>query len=270
MVDNPTPSTPSGYDKGDDGMPAATQRAFQSHADTQLGNKPQQAIREIERVYDNDPDAVVSVSGGKDSMVVLALAAAADVRHRVLHWDWGSRLMPREYEQEIVDAIRQHVPDERLFVAARAHSRLRPYSDHAAFKRGLQEKDGITDTNGSLSRLAGVLAGSDHVGRQILGLRASESGKRARKVEDSGLYGESLGQPAAFPIREWTARDVWAYLVDNSIDYPSHYDRVAYVTTDGHPRGYEDARLSTVHDPEFEDMTVDGHSAWRDHDIKQQ
>lgn len=271
MVDHPDPdaNTPGGYDRGSDGMPDRTRRAFQSHADSQLGEKPSDARSELRRVFRTNEDAVVACSGGKDSLTTLALASEADAEHRALHWDWGGRLVPRDLEQEIVECIRAFVPDEQLFVAARhpAASSFQRYTDADRFQELLSEHDGITETDGSLTRLAGALQRSDSVGVQIVGLRAGESGSRERSVS-GGLYGESLGQRAAFPIRDWSARDVWAFFVDRDVDYPSYYDRVAHSVGDGSPKNYERARLATVHDPEFEDYSADGLAAWRDHDIK--
>jgi 3'-phosphoadenosine 5'-phosphosulfate sulfotransferase (PAPS reductase)/FAD synthetase len=264
------PTSTFNFDRGDDGMPDRTRRTFESHAETQLSRseKPANAIAEIERVYRSDPSTVVACSGGKDSMAVLALAAESKVAHKVLHWDWGARLVPRHLEREIVANIREYVSDNRLSVASRQHATLRPFDEHKRFRAGLHEHDGIMETDGSLSRLAGSLARCDRVGRQLVGLRGAESGSRDRKLDATGLFGESLGQPAAFPIRDWSARDVWGYIVSRGVPCPSYYDRVAHATGNGSPRDYECARLATVHDPEFEQYSADGLASWRDHDIE--
>ncbi|WP_330633684.1 phosphoadenosine phosphosulfate reductase domain-containing protein [Halocatena halophila] len=263
MVEHPDPS-PIELGDGVDGMPERTRRAFQSHADQQL-DRVQETLSEIERVYRSDPTAVVSCSGGKDSMALLALADMADCDHRVFHWDWGSRLIPREIAQQLVDNIRQFVPDDRLYVASRGYAQVVRYPQADGFWHTLVHGDDISDSDGSLARQAGALRRADHVGIQILGLRSQESGKRARKLEQSGLFGESLDQPAAFPIREWSARDVWAFIVDWEIPYPDHYDRAATVIGNGGPRSYERARFTTFHDPEFEDLAgaVMGIAEWR-------
>lgn len=62
------------------------------------------------------------------------------------------------------------------------------------------------------------------------------------------------GLRAAFPLRDWSARDVWAYLVDDEVPYPDHYDRIAATTGDGSPRAYERARFTTFFDPKFEEI----------------
>jgi hypothetical protein len=47
-------------------------------------------------VFSTASDAVVAVSGRKDSMAALALVAESDADHRALHFDWGRRFIPRE------------------------------------------------------------------------------------------------------------------------------------------------------------------------------
>lgn len=279
MVDHPDPRDAGDFDPdaGGDGMPARTRRAFQAHADQQLRDKPARAVAEIERVYRRDPGAVVSVSGGKDSMVALALAARADCDHRALHWDYGPEFVPRETARRFVDAILSYVDPARLYVANEAMDRFLPHDEAATFRAQLRTDDRLSDRpslRGTDEKLVQRLAPrlrrtveAGTVGRQILGLRRAESGSRARKID--GLYGWSLGNPAAFPLREWSARDVWGYIVATDVPYPDHYDSLAGVIDDGSPAGYEQARMSAF----FRDMGNPGRlqqdvlAAWRDFDI---
>jgi 3'-phosphoadenosine 5'-phosphosulfate sulfotransferase (PAPS reductase)/FAD synthetase len=269
VVDFPDPETAPelDFDRGSDGMPERTRRAFQSRADTELGTRPADAITEIERVYRAGSDAVVSVSGGKDSMAMLALASQSDADHRVLHFDWGRRFIPRDVERTVVENIREYVPDERFFVASYERAKFEPYSENSHFRRNLHGEPGGEAYEG-VGALAGALHHCEDIGTQLLGLRRGESGKRARKLD--GLYGESLGLRAAFPLREWSARDVWAYLVDQDVPYPGHYDRLAATTGDGAPRAYERARFTTFFDPEFEEIggAAMAVAEWRNRDLQ--
>lgn len=279
MVDHPDPSAPDpdNYDQGADGMPEYTRRAFQSHADQSLGDKPEAAIREIERVYQRDPEAVVASSGGKDSTVTLVLASEADVEHRALHWDYGPDLVPRKYEQEILSNILEHVPRDRLLVAVEGMARFERYTSDAATPfleqlatdKRLSDRTPATDEpDKPILRAIGPLKRSreeDYFTWQIVALRRGESGKRDRSVD--GLYGTSLGQPSAFPLREWSARDVWAFLVDRDVTYPRHYDQAARTTGDGSPTDYEAARMSAWFFEFLDPYTQHGLSAWRHGDI---
>lgn len=248
-----------------DGMPDHVSETFQTHYDIELepSGRIEQAITDIETVYDRDPEAVVACSGGKDSMATLALAASSDADHRALHYDWGTQFVPRDLERELVDNIRQFVPDDRLFAATVVRPVFELYVDNDHFQRYLTADPGGEQYEG-VSRLAGALRHADEIGIQFVSLRREESGKRARKLD--GLWGGSLGQPAAFPLRGWSARDVWAYLVGEGVPHPSYYDRVASATGGGH-RAYEQARFTTLHDQEFELLSVDGVAAWNDRQI---
>ncbi len=243
-----------------DEMPDSARETFDTHYDAELApsGRIEKAVDDIETVYNHDPDAAVACSGGKDSMATLALAAASDADHLSLHYDWGTQFVPRVLEREIVANIRECVRDDRLFVATVDRPVFEPYPDNDHFQRYLEADPGGEQYEG-VSRLAGALRTADEIGTQLVSLRSEESSKRDRKLD--GLWGQSLGQRAAFPIRNWSARDVWAYLIAEGVPYPSYYDRVATVTGSDH-RAYERARFTTLHDPEFELLSVDGMAAW--------
>ena len=277
MVDHPDPAPAStdAYDRGAGGMPKRTRRAFRSHYNQHLDGLVERAVREIELVYGHDPDAVVSVSGGKDSMATLALAAAADVDHRVLHWDYGPDFLPRRMEREILSNIQAYAEYDQLYVSNELMRTFRPIGSADPFHRQLQtdtrlsDRVSVRDEPGmkGVSRLAPRLRRareSNVVGRQILGTRKGESGSRDRYID--GLYGESLGEPGAFPIRGWSARDVWAYIVGEDVPYPAHYDRHAASVGTASPQDYEQVRLGGLF--RWTGSGVEGLSHWRDRDIE--
>lgn len=281
-------SFPHMDDPAESGMPESTRRAFQSHYDAQLADSAflRGTISDIERVYQTDPDATVAVSGGKDSMATLSLAAQSSVDDfTALHWDYGPKLVPREDEREIVENIREFVPDGRFLVCNIGMQTIAPYDSDAAslFRRQLHSDEPLSaaskryDPRDSKVKPIGMLAprlersmSRGLVGRQILGLRGEEAGSRDRKIDGarSGLYGESLGQPAAFPIGDWSARDVWAEIIANDVPYADHYDRVAHRLGDGSPEDYEAGRMSAWFLPGYQWYPKDGVSEWENRHVE--
>ena len=263
-------------------MPDETKRAFRAHAEAELypSGKVEQAQADIEEVYDRDWRAVVSCSGGKDSMAVLGLAAESHADHRASHWDYGPTLIPRDLEQEIVDNIRSLTPDRHVFVANDAMRIYKPFQKAATFYKQLHSSERVaetpsvreTDEGKPIPRARERLFRSAKraiLGRQLLGTRRDESSARSEYID--GLFGQSMGLRAAFPIRDWSARDVWAYLVANDIPYASHYDRVATVADDGSPDAYQTARMGaifrTFRHPIVDDAAVHGVAEWREQEL---
>lgn len=203
-----------------------------------VDEKVEEAVDFASRYID---DSIISVSGGKDSMVMLHIIynnVSDDIT--VFHWDHGPYLMPREVESEILSNIRRTVPKARIVVKTYAHgfreeARWRYEKWYRAFFSTLEE-----------------LNAKHH----FLGIRADESSRRRLKgrVVDKGKWVE------VYPIYNFTWRDTWAYVFKHNVPVPSVYFKYVKLL------GWKNTRLVTFHDKEFEkygSTTVDSYLMWR-------
>jgi 3''-phosphoadenosine 5''-phosphosulfate sulfotransferase (PAPS reductase)/FAD synthetase and related enzymes len=187
-------------------------------------------------------EGVVSVSGGKDSMVMLHIIVNKCKREiDVFHWDHGSALMPRPIEAEIVRNILEVASGARRIIiksfakgfSERARAEWRDW--YAAFFSTLKE-----------------LGYRYH----LLGIRADESVRRGAR----GRVVERRSWVEVHPIYHFTWRDVWAYVFRHNVPVPKVYFVYAKLL------GWDKARLVTFFDREFEKYgspQVDGVLMWR-------
>jgi 3'-phosphoadenosine 5'-phosphosulfate sulfotransferase (PAPS reductase)/FAD synthetase len=183
---------------------------------------------------------VVSVSGGKDSMVmlhVIVTRARPDVN--VFHWDHGAALMPREVEAEILAGIRAVAPRARLIVR----------------KFSLDDERARVEWRRWYAEFFSTLR-SLGFRYHLLGIRRDESCRRAAR----GRVVRRRHWVEVHPIYEFTWRDAWAYVFRHGIPVPSVYFAYAKLL------GWDKVRLVTFHDREFEKYgapQIDGYLAWR-------
>jgi len=238
-------------------MPKPVIAGFLLHTNTSEYRRKVATSRSfIRRVLASYQNPYVAVSGGKDSMAMLHLVVQYKRDVWVRHWDYGEWLIPRWIEKEILQGIDQ----------------IAPFSRHSYEKRPGGDKPSARESHIAKSPFFPRL--SEAVKRHgwdvcFLGLRSQESQKRRARIAEAKRRTGTWIEPkksgftdTAFPIAEWTAKDVWAYIVEHDVPVPSVYEKLARING-----GWENARLSTFFDSEFNHFgskETSGLFLWRD------
>ena len=219
---------------------------FQLHSQTdqyqELLKKTQKEIKKLMLHFDN---ISVSVSGGKDSLVMLDLCMK-EKEIVVWHWDYGI-YMPRKFENEVMKILINYfklIPGEKFFVDARITTNEKSNMGYKAFfsavKKHIEEQK---------------------IDLVMIGLRKEESCKRKQRTKEILEHDKSFKVMNAFPLKDWTWKDIWAYIVTNEIPYPSSYDILA------RSEGWRDSRFVTFFDPEFDHLKqTDNYFFWKEKD----
>lgn len=217
-------------------------RKFELHAGTEdYRERIGRAVGWVHDVFDRFENPCLNYSGGKDSLVLLHLIAAAcdydDVE--VYHFDNGLLRIPGsgEFVRESVDRI-----GGTLFVRT---------SEAANSERMVvEEGHGYNGFWGNYFDLAREREWD----ARILGIRGDESRNRRDRFDSSGdrppiNYHED--HTAAAPIHHLSTRDIWAYIVEHGLDYHEIYDKQGDLYGDMEARGN---RLVTLYDGEFDSL----------------
>ena len=196
-----------------------------------------QALSEFKKPY-------IAYSGGKDSTALMHMLLQHNDRITVVHWDYGPYYIPRPLEKEILTIARKCGAKNLIVLSSSLYEKL---------GRKAQGVLGRHFIGVEVPRL--IREGYDAA---FLGLRAEEGVKRRLRTEKLREYDKGITN--IFPIASWTWRDVWAYIVANSVPYLSYYDKYAPLL------GYDKTRFVTLFDSEFDRFgteNVDKFIMWR-------
>ena len=186
----------------------------------------------------------VSCSFGKDSVVLLRLVLDQCPKTRVFYMDSGYAL-PETYD------LLRRLEKEWGF---RTDILKQPTDYIALCKRfGLPNIDRTREEQRSIVKMLKKDLGDDWARQNgidlvFMGLRREESRGRDGYLADSPII-RRKGRIYCYPLRNWTGRDVWAYIVTNDIPYLPMYDccsekfprewlrNTGWLSTDGANRG---------------------------------
>jgi 3'-phosphoadenosine 5'-phosphosulfate sulfotransferase (PAPS reductase)/FAD synthetase len=217
-------------------------RKFELHAETDdYQERIEQAKDWIHYVFRVCENPCLNYSGGKDSLVLLHLTAAAcgydDVD--IYHFDNGLLRVPGsdDFVRKSVDQIGGNLY-VRTSEAANSEEMV------------LEEGHGYNGFWGNYFQLAHERDWDV----RLLGIRAAESRSRRDRFDSSGdqpPINWHEDHTAAAPIHHFTTRDVWAYIVENGLEYHEIYDKQGALYGDMEACGN---RLVTLYDAEFDSL----------------
>jgi len=163
----------------------------------------------IEFIREHEPEEgyFVGFSGGKDSVVVLDLVQRAGVKHQAYYSATGIDA------PELVKLINEHYP----YVIQKRPN----WKGHKSFFGMIPEKGFPTKfARWCCDSLKKNPTRDVPLTHRIMGIRAEESAKRAKRGEIS-----SLGKWMIYkPIFQWLEWEIWEYIESNELLYCSLYD----------------------------------------------
>jgi 3'-phosphoadenosine 5'-phosphosulfate sulfotransferase (PAPS reductase)/FAD synthetase len=166
----------------------------------------------------------ISFSGGKDSLVLFHLARQCIFPFYVWHFDWGRNLMPQCYEDQLKNTLQLY----NIPIAYQIYdlNTLTDPTDESYFYQSI--KNHITNHKINVC---------------CIGLRKEESCRRKFRLQH-GLE-RSYGALNIFPLKNWTWKDIWAYICLYQIPYPKSYDERADIM------GWSKLRFVTFFDESY-------------------
>ena len=195
-------------------------------------------------IFDNFEEINVSISGGKDSTVMLALAVQeAERRNRTINVFFLDQ--EAEY-QATIDLVREQMRHPLIvpkwFQVPIYMTNATSYSDYFLHAWGEGQKWMYEKSPVAIKKIEGEypdrfydffpwLEKQNPKAAYLVGLRAEESITRYRAVTKhaghDGLRWSTLGPSGAarfYPIYDWTWNSVWRFIYDYNLPYNKLYD----------------------------------------------
>lgn len=230
-------------------------------------NVYEEALKRIERLFNEFPNVVVAFSGGKDSTAVLNLslevAEKLDKLPLKVMWidqeaEWqgtvdycerifeDSRIEPLWFQMPLKWYNNVSTEKEYIYIWEEGKEWMRPKSD-ISIKENTYLDFGFHDLFNAIIKNHFP----DEPACIIGGMRAEEAPKRLTAMTASLTYkditwGKVLTQSkdhyAFHPIYDWSYSDVWKYIHDNRFDYNEVYDKMYQYGVQ-----VKDMRVSNLH-----------------------
>lgn len=220
-------------------MDRLEERKFQLHSQTEeYQQRIERAEKWIHRIFDQYDNPYLSVSGGKDSLVMHHIAAQrcgfTDID--VFHFDWGARNIPG-----VEDFVRKTVESFGGNLIART-------------SEGVQDEAFAKDEHNGMQGIIGwtrTLSDEHGWDAALLGIRAEESSKRRYQYNGEPPSTDGPVTIQFAPVHRLTTQDIWAYIVSNNLPYHEIYEKQAELYGGIDSRSN---RLVTVYDHEFSSL----------------
>ena len=217
--------------------------------DSEYQNLVRTTKAEIRRILDMYENPYLSYSGGKDSSVMLHLITEYRPDIWVFHWDYGPWLMPRWLEKEILSNLQILAPKCRSVYVER------PGGDsESARHSNIHESKFFEIIRGLVVQYQWDIG--------VVGIRTLESRKRRHRARNATEYSREMKCHHYYPMRNWSANDIWTYIVEHKLPYPSVYDQLGDKVAP-----WEYVRMSTFFDHETYTNTWSGMYLWKDRDV---
>jgi len=173
--------------------------------------KVESAQRIIAKALDVSDSPYVALSGGKDSTVVFDLVAC---QYRVVPAIWSDDEYYLPETGQYIKRLQGRWHDVR---------QIRTNCKHAEFFETRGDFDSLQD-----------YAKQQNFSLCFLGLRQEENSVRRTHLRKNGplFFAKSEKMWHCNPIHDWTARDVWAYIDSNAVDYNHAYDKLCEIGID--------------------------------------
>jgi 3'-phosphoadenosine 5'-phosphosulfate sulfotransferase (PAPS reductase)/FAD synthetase len=181
----------------------------------------------VRNVIETSERPYIACSWGKDSLCVLHLALQIKQDVDVI-WVTTDRFDEWPDIERVAGDIIRCYPSMRLHKA-----QAMPITDcyrrvghFYIFAETLEEQQADRDYSRSFVRAITGKAQELGCDCALIGLRKDESKRRRLLLTYRGhdIYAKTHAIREAFPIADWTGRDVWAYILSNNIPYPALYD----------------------------------------------
>jgi 3'-phosphoadenosine 5'-phosphosulfate sulfotransferase (PAPS reductase)/FAD synthetase len=168
-----------------------------------------------------------SYSGGKDSTVLTHLCLSVDPEMLVFHWVNSRWQLPTEIENVVLKNLDSLGAKNKLIETSVQYDNYERELPFAIFGRVM------------FGRIEPMLIDRGY-NCCFLGLRSEESGKRSRRLKKAKDVPGRI--ETVSPLKEWSWKDVWAYVVSHNLPCLSWYDVQSDIGI-----GYDRSRFGTFY-----------------------
>lgn len=188
--------------------------------------KVEKSLFAIQRALTYSGQWALNFSGGKDSTVLADLLSRCDWHGKGMYFKYSEYENPEENDKQAEWACQNYGYDIQKLKCYGSYDAWKEVGHFFVAPRTQREKVAAQKCKSGFKKVSTNFMNKNGLQNEFMGLCKDESNSRRISLSMRGslYFTKARAGYTCCPLADWTAQDIWAYIVSHNLPYLSIYD----------------------------------------------